>query len=252
MAHPWIGTITPKEMVALAEIKIVPIGQVFGTSFRSISTLYFPTTSSEVRNEVEAFQMMLEDSMNSLRNQATQMGANGVIDMKMVHTVRVDQSANGSWLMSTTIVGTAVSDQSRPQPELFTAGISANDIVMLRRAGFEPCGLVVGNSSYYKVAWRQIPKVGPLGFWANQEVSELTEGPYIARELAMTRMGEMARACGGSGIIGVTTESEVQTFGTLTAGNMAAFCRMRLTGTAIRRNSITHPEVNIQTTISVS
>ena len=252
MAKPWIGTINSKEMSSLAHINIVPVGQVFGASVRTISTLYFPITSSEINNEIEAFQMMLETCMNALIDQTRAMGANGVIDVKFTHQMDVDNANSGIWLLTSKMVGTAVQDKGHGSDDLYTAGITANELVILRKAGFEPCSIAIGNSVYYKVAWRQVPKTGPFGFWANQEVTELTEGPYIARELAMSRMGEMARKSGGTGIIGVTAESDVKAFGTLTAGNMAALCRMRLVGTAIRRNLSSDPTVLIKPILSIS
>src|SRR5260370_21177686 len=79
---------------------------------------------------------------------------------------------------------------------LFTCDLSVNEFLLVREAGFEPVGLVVGSSIYHIgfqfAGWKQ-----------NQEVNVLTQAMYHARELAMTRMEEEANALGAAGIVRV-------------------------------------------------
>lgn len=79
---------------------------------------------------------------------------------------------------------------------LFTSDLSVNEFVLVREAGFEPMGLVVGSSIYHigyqPGAWRQ-----------NQEMQVLTQATYHARELAMSRMEEEADQVGADGVVGV-------------------------------------------------
>ncbi|MCL6594954.1 MAG: heavy metal-binding domain-containing protein [Firmicutes bacterium] len=79
---------------------------------------------------------------------------------------------------------------------LFTSDLSVNEFVLVRQAGFEPLGLVVGSSIYHigyqPAMWRQ-----------NQEMQVLTQATYHARELAMSRMEEEADALGADGVVGV-------------------------------------------------
>src|ERR1700737_1178514 len=79
---------------------------------------------------------------------------------------------------------------------LFTSDLSVNEFLLVREAGFDPVGLVVGSSIYHigyqMAAWNQ-----------NQEMNVLTQAMYHARELAMTRMEEEADALRADGIVGV-------------------------------------------------
>src|SRR5579884_74670 len=79
---------------------------------------------------------------------------------------------------------------------LFTSDLSVNEFLLVKEAGFEPVGLVLGTSIYH---------IGfQMGRWSkNQELDVLTQAMYHARELAMTRMEEEADALGADGIIGV-------------------------------------------------
>src|SRR6202453_2577439 len=79
---------------------------------------------------------------------------------------------------------------------LFTSDLSVNEFLLVRQAGFQPLGLVIGSSIYHigyqQAQWRQ-----------SQEMDVLTQAMYEARELAMTRMEEEADILGADGIVGV-------------------------------------------------
>src|SRR5664279_857297 len=81
----------------------------------------------------------------------------------------------------------------------FTSDLSVNEFLLVKQAGFEPLGLVLG-SSIYHIGFQQ------AGWNQNQEMSVLTQAMYHARELAMTRMEEEADALGADGIVGVRLE----------------------------------------------
>src|SRR4249920_3636714 len=79
---------------------------------------------------------------------------------------------------------------------LFTSDLSVREFLLVKQAGFDPVGLVVGSSIYHigyqQSSWNQ-----------NQEMGVLTQAMYHARELAMTRMEEEADQLGADGIVGV-------------------------------------------------
>jgi uncharacterized protein YbjQ (UPF0145 family) len=78
----------------------------------------------------------------------------------------------------------------------FTSDLSVNEFLLVKQAGFEPLGLVLG-SSIYHIGFQQ-------SSWSqNQEMGVLTQAMYHARELAMTRMEEEADQLGADGIVGV-------------------------------------------------
>ena len=78
----------------------------------------------------------------------------------------------------------------------FTSDLSVNEFLLVKQAGFEPLGLVLGSSIYHigfqQASWNQ-----------SQELGVLTQAMYHARELAMTRMEEEADQLGADGIVGV-------------------------------------------------
>jgi uncharacterized protein YbjQ (UPF0145 family) len=78
----------------------------------------------------------------------------------------------------------------------FTSDLSINEFLLVKEAGFDPLGLVLGSSIYHigfqQAMWNQ-----------NQEMGVLTQAMYHARELAMTRMEEEADQLGADGVVGV-------------------------------------------------
>ncbi len=78
----------------------------------------------------------------------------------------------------------------------FTSDLSVNEFLLVKEAGYEPLGLVLGSSIYHigfqQAMWNQ-----------SMEMTVLTQAMYHARELSMTRMEEEADQLGADGIVGV-------------------------------------------------
>lgn len=114
---------------------------------------------------------------------------------------------------------------------LFTSDLSVNEFLLVKEAGFDPLGLVVGSSIYHIgfqfARWQQ-----------SQELTVLTQAMYHARELAMTRMEEEADQLGADGVIGVRLEVGRYEWG----ADLAEFIAI---GTAVRhREGVLHRAPN--------
>src|SRR6266581_551847 len=101
-----------------------------------------------------------------------------------------------------------------------TAGVPVHEFLLVKQAGFEPLGLVVGSSIYHigyqQSAWKQ-----------SMEMTVLSQAMYEARELAMTRMEEEADQLGADGVVGVRLDIGRYEWGQ----HMAEFIAI---GTAVR------------------
>ena len=103
---------------------------------------------------------------------------------------------------------------------LFTSDLSVSEFALVKKAGFDPLGLVVG-SSIYHVGYQATT-------WAvSQEMTVLSQAMYQARELAMTRLEEEAAALGADGVVGVRLDINRYEFGE----NLAEFVAF---GTAVK------------------
>ena len=95
---------------------------------------------------------------------------------------------------------------SAGNPAFFTSDLSVNEFLLVKEAGFDAVGMVLG-SSIYHIGYQQ------RNWNKNQEMEVLTQAMYHARELAMTRMEEEAEALGADGIIGVRLDIKLLEWG---------------------------------------
>jgi uncharacterized protein YbjQ (UPF0145 family) len=85
---------------------------------------------------------------------------------------------------------------ARMKKGLFTSDLSVNEFLLVKQAGFDPLGLVIG-SSIYHIGFQQ-------SNWKQSiEMTVLSQAMYTARDLAMTRMEEEADQLGADGVVGV-------------------------------------------------
>jgi uncharacterized protein YbjQ (UPF0145 family) len=105
----------------------------------------------------------------------------------------------------------------------FTSDLSINEFLLVKQAGFDPLGLVLGSSIYHigfqQAMWNQ-----------SQELGVLTQAMYHARELAMTRMEEEADQLGADGVVGVRLDVGRYEWG----ADLAEFIAI---GTAVRHRA---------------
>jgi uncharacterized protein YbjQ (UPF0145 family) len=114
---------------------------------------------------------------------------------------------------------------------LFTSDLSVNEFLLIRQAGFDPVGLVVGSSIYHI-------GIQIAGWKKSQELTVLSQAMYEARQLAMTRMEEEADQLGADGIVGVRLDIGRYEWGQ----DMAEFIAI---GTAVKhREGVLHRAPN--------
>ncbi len=91
--------------------------------------------------------------------------------------------------------------------QLFTSDLSVSEFLLVKEAGFDPVGLVMGTSIYQVVPnIPRLPREQP-----GCELVETTRALYHARELAMNRMEAEADALGADGIVGVRLTVNIST-----------------------------------------
>jgi uncharacterized protein YbjQ (UPF0145 family) len=114
---------------------------------------------------------------------------------------------------------------------LFTSDLSVNEFLLIKQAGFDPLGLVVGSSIFHI-------GIQAVGLRTIRELDVLSKAMYSARQLAMTRMEEEADQLRADGIVGVRLDIGRYEWG----ANLAEFIAI---GTAVRhRDGVLHRAPN--------
>src|ERR1700730_16305813 len=122
--------------------------------------------------------------------------------------------------------GTARLQQNRSG--LFTSDLSINEFLLVRQAGFQPLGLVIG-SSIYHIGFQQ------ASYRQNQELTVLSQAMYEAREVATKRVGEGAEQLGADGIVAVRLDIGRYEWGEHLAEFIAVGTAVRHEGGALHR-----------------
>lgn len=107
----------------------------------------------------------------------------------------------------------------------WTSDLSTRDLWMLEDRGYEPLGLVVGNTVFALGIGSGIS--ASFKGMARGEVQEYTKLLYEARELAISRMQEEATELNADGVIAVRIEIENMHGG--------SWLHIMAIGTAVRR-----------------
>jgi uncharacterized protein YbjQ (UPF0145 family) len=91
------------------------------------------------------------------------------------------------------------------------------------------------------------------GSWQNQELPDYTQALYTARELAMGRMEEEARAVGADGVVGAGVEVEVKPreIESNNQHRIDILYHFTAVGTAVTRDSSPPGDIPIQSTVSL-
>lgn len=153
-------------------------------------------------NQGDALTGGQRSAMERLRQQAADVGAAGVVGVRL-KTTEITYEKEMPSLFHFSAIGTAIRPVGKAAAKNavpFTSHLTGQDTWALLAAGCKPLGMVFGVGFYRP---KQLFQKPPRGF---QEVAFLTEGVYAARESAMKHMQSQASALRASGVVGVTVE----------------------------------------------
>ena len=217
---PWTSTLSVAEWLSLRKLSLVPIGQVMGSSvyhigwvntqrgnFQSFSN--YPNygfnsgfgsmrSSFEIRETTQALYDARNLAMERMRQEAVQLGANAVVDVRLLHNEF--ESVEGT--MEFVCMGTAIRVEGiKPVQTPLICSVTGEDLLRLLSAGSFPMGLAVG-ASYYYLATTYADKWNQTSFY-NQEMRNFTNGVYDVRHYAQKRLREDVVRMGADGVVGV-------------------------------------------------
>jgi uncharacterized protein YbjQ (UPF0145 family) len=228
------------------ELGLQPMSQVMGSCIYQVGWQYGYGGSynwdgsmfEELAVLTEAWNEARQRALYRIAQEAGLAGANAVVG---VHLRRGEHDwAEGA--IEYVVMGTAVRDPQATGKWVVLTDLSVQDYWKLRQAGVQPCGLVAASSCFFIHRGMMAPGRGMLN-WGNEEIPEYTRGIYAARETALGRLTEQARALGAEGVVGVELE---HTIGfqdiTMGGGNVRGLVvTLHVMGTAIRGASGADP-----------
>lgn len=194
-----------------------PVAQVMGSSVYKVGWQNYPWGSSwqatATMVELDALTNAWNDAraraLRRLAEEAELAGCHAVVDVtfeRRAHEFLSDE-------IEIVVNGTAVVLDGAPRGDKpVLTDLSLPDYVLLRRAGFEPVGIVTATSVVYVVPGQTTRGLtsGWQPFQGNQELTDFTQGVYGARELALGRANHEAWRSGATGLVGLSIDQHVE------------------------------------------
>jgi uncharacterized protein YbjQ (UPF0145 family) len=225
---------------ALAEASgMVPIAQVMGSSvvqhgWQNYGWSAYGGGIQEMRAFAQPWNLSRQRSFDRLRQEAQFAGADAVIGIEMTAKAFLGDPSNVEYV----VFGTAVRETVLPArghsgPRM--CALSGQDVDKLRRIGAETLG-VIGHTSVVIVALSMQGNQMMRSWWGNQEMTEVTEGVYAARELAMDEVRRQAHEIGANDMVISTLRHDIHHHERESVGFAQHYfiVSMHVLGTAIR------------------
>jgi uncharacterized protein YbjQ (UPF0145 family) len=268
--HLWTSDLSVPELALVNEQKFVPLGQVMGSSVYHVGFQWRTQTwrnsyrqgqgaAYEMDVLTQAFYNARHLALGRLRQEAELLGATGVVGVRLERK----EYEWGAEMLEFAAIGTAIREENLvvkadARPQVFLSELSGQEFWQLRKAGFRPCGVAVGNCTYYQIpSWntRNVVQGGIFNSqsWQNVELPDYTQSLYTARSLAMSRMEAEARSVGGTGIVSVDVQLQAEPAHMDSGGGTRIDMMYHFTaiGTAIQPFAYQKPKLSIGTTVSL-
>lgn len=204
--------LSAKEYALAQASGLAPIAQVMGSSvvqhgWQNYAWSLYGGGIQEMRSFAEPWNLSRQRSFDRLRQEAQFAGADAVIGIEMTAKGFLGEPGNVEYV----VFGTAVRDTMLPARRgsgVRMCALSGQDVDKLRRIGAETLG-VIGHTSVVCVALSMYANQLMRSWWGNQEMTEVTQGVYAARQLAMDEVLRQARDIGANDMVISTLAHEI-------------------------------------------
>ena len=205
--------LSTKEYAVAHKSGLQPLAQVMGSSvvqhgWRNYGWSAYGGGMQEMRSFAAPWNLSRTRSFERLRQEAAFAGADAVIGIEMTmkpflnDSSQVEFAVFGTAVRETTLTRTnqrAHRNAPRTQgPRLCT--LTAQDVDKLRRIGAETLD-VVGHTAVVCVSLDAWANQAMSAWWGNQEMPEISEGVYAARELVMNEVTRQGAQLGANDMV---------------------------------------------------
>ncbi len=225
---------------AIAEASgLMPIAQIMGSSVVQHGWQNYGWSSygggiREMPSFAMPWNLARQRSFDRLRQEAQFAGADAVIGIELTTNSFLGEPGTVEYVVFGTAVRETVLERDNGRGPRMCA-LSGQDVDKLRRIGAETLA-VIGHTSVVAVALSMQANQLMRTWWGNQEMTEVTQGVYAARHLAMREVVRQAREAGANDMVISTLTHNIDHREYERLGFAAHFfiVSMHVLGTAIR------------------
>jgi uncharacterized protein YbjQ (UPF0145 family) len=231
--------LSAKEYAIAQGSGLMPLAQIMGSSVVQHGWQNYGWSSygggiREMPSFATPWNLSRERSFDRLRQEAQFAGADAVIGIEMTAKGFLGDPGNVEYVVfGTAVRETTLPTRGRSGPRM--CALSGQDVDKLRRIGAETLG-VIGHTSVVMVALSMQANQMMSSWWGNQELTELSEGVYAARRLAMNEVRRQASELGANDMVISTLTHDIAHHEYESPGYRQHFfiVSMHVLGTAIR------------------
>ncbi len=200
-APVFSSDLSAKEYALAQSSGLTPIAQIMGSSvvqhgWQNYGWSAYGGGIREMPSFAAPWNLSRQRSFDRLRQEAQFAGADAVIGIEMTASGFLDDPSNVEYVVfGTAVRETTLAARDRSGPRM--CALSGQDVDKLRRIGAETLG-VIGHTSVVCVALGMQANQMMRSWWGNQEMTEVTQGVYAARRLAMDEISRQANAIGAN------------------------------------------------------
>lgn len=203
----FTSDLSSKEYAIAHASGLTPVAQVMGSSvvqhgWQNYGWQSYGGGISELPSFAASWNVSRARAFDRLRQEAQFAGADAVIGIEITTKSFFGEPGNVEYLVFGTAVRETTLTRDRGSgasgPRL--SALSGQDVDKLRRIGAETVA-VIGHTSAVCVALSGRANQMMGSWWGNQELTELTQGVYAARQLAMRAVLDQARAAGANDMV---------------------------------------------------
>lgn len=235
----FTSDLSAKEYAVAQASGLTPIAQVMGSSvvqhgWQNYGWSAYGGGISEMPSFAAPWNLSRQRAFDRLQQEARFAGADAVIGIEMTANSVVTDPGNVEYV----VFGTAVRETTlaaRDGSSVRLCALSGQDVDKLRRIGAETVA-VIGHTSVVAVALSPWANQMMGSWWGNQEMTEVTEGVYAARHLAMDEVSRQAAQAGANEMVIATLTHDIHhhEYDTYGARQNIFIVSMHVLGTAIR------------------
>ena len=181
-----------------------PIGLCVGSCVYHVGVQYRNWSRNQEMDVLSrAMYHARELAMSRMRAEATAMGADGIVGVKLtIKRLEWDRHLLEFIAIGTGVVhGKGRKDFRAHDGGPFTSDLSGQDFWSLLHSGYRPVEMVMGSCVYHVGHRGPLSSLNTIG--RNVELGNFTAAMYEAREIAIERMQHEAAAAKAEGVVGV-------------------------------------------------
>jgi uncharacterized protein YbjQ (UPF0145 family) len=231
--------LSAKEYALAQASGLSPVAQIMGSSvvqhgWQNYGWSAYGGGIREMPSFAMPWNLARQRSFDRLRQEAQFAGADAVIGIELTTNSFVGEPGTVEYVvLGTAVRETVLEPDNRRGPRM--CALSGQDVDKLRRIGAETLA-VIGHTSVVVVALSMQANQLMRSWWGNQEMTEVTQGVYAARHLAMQEVVRQGRQAGANDMVISTLTHNIDHYEYERIGFPQHFfiVSMHVLGTAIR------------------